>query len=111
MLSLNLSMQKGKRFFSSVCSNAPSWVGGARSSVPIPFSLVYMRGLRAVAVTELLQPFSERSSSCLYRVLLTIAAAGSGVRQQQRETAMVKLVMIMQIPVCCAVPWVREAIT
>lgn len=83
-----------------VCSDAPYRAGGARSSVPILFSLVYERALRAVA--ELLQPPSRRSSFCLHRVLPTIAAAGSCLEQQQRETAIVTLVMIMQIPLCCA---------
>lgn len=66
----------------------------------MPFSLVYVRALRAVA--ELLQPRSRRSSFRLHRALPTIAAAGSRLKQQQRETAIVKSVMIMQIPVCCA---------
>lgn len=101
---LGLEQMEGKRIFSSrvlcVCSNASSRAGGASSSVPIPFFLVYVRALHAVA--ELLQPRSQRSSFCLHPVLPTIAAAGSCLKQQQRETAIVKLVMIMQIPVCCA---------
>lgn len=87
------------------------------AAVPLPGlakqeALFLFRSLRDVcvralcAVAELLQPCSRRSSFCLHRVLPTIAAAGSCLKRQQRETAIVESVMIMQMPV----PWVREAI-
>lgn len=60
------------------------------------------RALHAVAVAELLQPRSQRSSSCLHRALPTMAAAGSCLRQHQPATAIVKLVMIVHVPGCCA---------
>lgn len=101
---LSLEHMEGKRiFFSSkvlcVCSNASARAEGARSWAPVPFSM-NVRALHAVA--ELLQPCSQKSSSCLHRAVPTMAAAGSCLRQQQPATAMVKSVMILHIPGCCA---------
>lgn len=61
-----------------------------------------VKALHAVAVAELLQPCSQRSSSCLHRALPTMAAAGSCLRQHQPATAIVRLVMIVHVPGCCA---------
>ncbi|OWK54997.1 hypothetical protein RLOC_00007815 [Lonchura striata] len=55
-----------------VCSNAFSRTGGARSC-----SVLFMKARALHAVAELLQPCSQRSSSCLHRAVPTMAAAGS----------------------------------